>query len=83
MSRSGKVVSIELSSYKEKNPDSKFLKRINFPVYSAVVKMENGSSGSSAYFLVDGKLKWFRGLRNFDQELEHLKSENKNKDRAE
>ena len=71
--RKGKILSIELTSLKEKHPNSKFLKRIKFPVYSAFTKTANGGGGSSSYFLVDGKLKWIRGLESFDRALEHFK----------
>ena len=73
MTRGGKVLSIELNPLKEKHPDSKFLKRIKFPVYSVIVKTETGGGGSSAYFLVKGKLKRVPGLESFDRGLKHFR----------
>jgi hypothetical protein len=73
MTRSGKVTSIRLTSIKERHKNSKFLERIKFPAYSASIKYERGSSGSSTYFLQNGQLKWIRGLEDFDRALEQFK----------
>ena len=73
LTKGGKVKSIKLVSIKEKHPDSKFLKRIKFPAYSAIITYEKTTAGQSTYFLVDGKLKWLNGLESMDRGLEQLK----------
>ena len=66
----GKILSVSLSPLSEKYEKCQVIKRVKFPTYSAAIRTEGSTSGSSAYFLENGKLKRIQGLHMLDKIIE-------------
>jgi len=65
--RQGKIISIEVIDLRKDDASGRYRRLLqmipkDIPVYRAVMKYEKGSGGSSSYLVIDGNMRFVRGL---------------------
>ncbi len=79
LDRGGDVKSIKLTDVRKSDASGRYRLVLSMipkggPVYTAVMKREKGTAGSSTYLLVDGRMRWVPGLDLLCSRIQSLKS---------
>lgn len=77
--RQGEVKSIELIDVRKQDVSGRYRRVLqlipkDIPVYRAVVRYENGSGGSSSYLVIEGKMRFVRGLEGLAELIDQQKA---------
>lgn len=80
--RQGKIVSVELIDVRKDDASGRYRRVLqmipkDIPVYRAVTKYEKGSGGSSSYLVIDGKMRFVRGLEGIAEFIDEQNKSNK------
>lgn len=80
--RRGKIVSIEVIDVRKDDGSGRYRRVLemipkDIPIYRAVTKYEKNSAGSSTYLVIDGRMRFVRGLEGIAEFIDQQRKAKK------